>query len=359
MNDSNINVHAADSRLTHRFPWKWRLSDLNVPEEAPKVFSCFSCGGGSTMGYKLAGFRVIGCCDIDEDMIEIYRANHHPGISWCCDIRDLISKCKDVPEMYDLDILDGSPPCSTFSMAGERENSWGREKVFREGQKKQRLDDLFFEFIKVAKELQPKIVVAENVAGLLRGKAKGYIREIFRDFDEAGYDTQLFLLNSAVMGVPQKRERVFFIGRRKDLRLPAISLNFNEEPIPFGSVRSERGKPVGGIAAELLKHRQMTDCDLSDISKRIRRKAAGFAASITRDDRVAYTITSGGVQYRMCDGMGMTDEDYIACQTFPQDYDFGRQSVKYVCGMSVPPVMMANIAAEIKKQVFETGERDV
>lgn len=50
MNDSNINVHAADSRLTHRFPWKWRLSDLNVPEEAPKVFSCFSCGGGQYDG---------------------------------------------------------------------------------------------------------------------------------------------------------------------------------------------------------------------------------------------------------------------------------------------------------------------
>lgn len=304
------------------------------------------------MGYKLAGFRVVGCCEIDPAMLKIYRKNHHPKISFCCDIRELIERCDGFQEMRELDILDGSPPCSVFSLAGDREKGWGKEKKFREGQKEQRLDDLFFRFLDVAKELRPKVIVAENVAGLLRGKARGFVVEIFRAFNEAGYDVQLFLLNASVMGVPQKRERCFFIGRRKGMSFPPLKLEFSEKPILFGEVRTEKGIPVSGVAAELMKHRKPTDNDLADISKRVRRKNAGFTAPINSDGRVAYTVTSGGCAYRMVDGMGMSDEDFIRCQTFPADYDFGNQSVKYVCGMSVPPVMMANIAAKIKEQYF-------
>ena len=351
MIDLNTAVPAAASASMHRFSWRWYLKDLKVPEDARKVFSCFACGGGSSMGYKLAGFDVLGCCEIDPAMVAIYRQNNHLKYSYCTDVRELLSL--DLPaELYDLDILDGSPPCSVFSMAGDREAGWGKEKRFREGQKMQRLDDLFFAFLDVAAELRPKIIVAENVAGLLWGNARGYVNEILKAFDAAGYDVQLFLLNAAMMGVPQLRERVFFIGRRKDLGLPAVKLDFHEKPVCFGEVRDERGKEISGIAAELLKYRQMKDNDLCDISKRVRRKAAGYTAPINRDDKPAYTVKSGGCAYRMYDGLAMTDRDLINCQTFPQDYDFGSQSVKYVCGMSVPPVMMANVAYEIKKQIF-------
>lgn len=351
MSNSAMSVPAADSASMHEFPWKWYLRDLKIPDDARTVFSCFACGGGSTMGYKLAGYRVIGCCEIDQAMIKLYRQNHHPKISFCTDVRNLVTM--DLPaELYDLDVLDGSPPCSVFSMAGKREEGWGKEKRFREGQEKQRLDDLFFAFLDVANRLRPKVVVAENVAGLLRGNAKGYVNEIIKAFDAAGYYVQMFLLNAAVMGVPQDRERVFFIGRRKDLNLPAVRFTFNERPINFGDVRSAEGRPIAGKAAEALRHRVPSDNDLSDCQKRVRRKAVGFTAPINSDCRPAYTITSGGCAYRMCDGLGMTDEDVINCQTFPQDYDFLDQSVQYVCGMSVPPVMMAHIAGEIKKQIF-------
>ena len=75
-----------------------------------------------------------------------------------------MNKLKEFPEeLYHLDILDGSPPCSTFSMAGQREENWGKNKKFREGQASQILDDLFFEFIDLAAILKPKIVIAENV----------------------------------------------------------------------------------------------------------------------------------------------------------------------------------------------------
>lgn len=118
-------------------------------------------------------------------------------------------------ELYNLDILDGSPPCSTFSTAGEREKNWGVEKRFREGQKKQTLDDLFFVFLDTVKKLQPKIVIAENVVGLIKGNAKGYVNEIIKRFHQLGYEVQIFKLNSMYMEVPQTRNRVFFIANNR------------------------------------------------------------------------------------------------------------------------------------------------
>ena len=92
-------------------------------DDAPTVFSCFHCGGGSTMGYKLAGCRVLGGVEIDPAMMAVYRANHHPEHSYLMGVGDFVKiPDADLPaELFDLDILDGSPPCSTFSTSGLRE----------------------------------------------------------------------------------------------------------------------------------------------------------------------------------------------------------------------------------------------
>lgn len=307
------------------------------------------------MGYKLAGYEVLGNCEIDPEMMKIYKRNNHPKYSYLMDIRDFVN-LEDIPEeLKDLDVLDGSPPCSVFSMAGSREDGWNTEKVFREGQAKQRLDDLFLHFLNVAKKLQPKVIIAENVKGLIIGKAKGWVNQIVAAFDDAGYAVQIFLFNAAKMGVPQKRERVFFIAHRKDLRLPKLQMVFDYRPILFSEVREESGKPIVTDATtfKLMKYRIPADRDLSDINKRVRKKYSGFTSPINHDDEPASTVTSGGYQFRMSDGLLMTDRDFINVQTFPQDYDFMDQNVQYVCGMSVPPVMMANIASEVNKQWLE------
>lgn len=305
------------------------------------------------MGYKLAGFDVVGCCEIDPRMMDAYCKNNHPRYHFLNDVRDFL-KMDDLPqELYDLDVLDGSPPCSVFSTIGERENGWGKEKVFREGQAKQRLDDLFFWFIKIAEKLKPKIVIAENVSGLIKGNAKGYVNEIFKAFDEAGYSTQLFLLNAAYMGVPQKRERCFFVARRKDTNFPKLRLNFNETPITFGEVRTEKGREFANKdceVAQMLRLRRKPDKDLADIYERVKGRTSGFASKIHHDDEPAGTNVAGGNAFRYCDGLNLTDQDYINIQTFPQDYDFAGQPVKYITGMSVPPVMMANLAKEVYDQ---------
>ena len=217
----------------HKFPYKWYLKDGYPPKNGLKVFGTFICGGGSTMGYKLAGFEHLGGVEIDPPIADVYKTNHNPKYLFIEDIREF-AKRTDFPEdLYNLDILDGSPPCSSFSMAGNREKDWGKTKVFREGQAEQRLDDLFFDYIALAKKLQPKVVIAENVKGLIQGNAQAYVHRIKKEFEAAGYKVQLFLLNAASMGVPQKRERVFFICQRNDLNLPKLNLEFSEEAIVY------------------------------------------------------------------------------------------------------------------------------
>lgn len=331
------------------FDWKWYLKDLKQDKDV-KVFSCFSCGGGSTMGYKRAGFKVIGNCEIDPRMNEIYVKNHHPKHNYLMDLREF-NKRDDLPEeLYHLDILDGSPPCSTFSMAGIREKAWGKEKVFREGQKKQTLDDLFFVFLETVEKLRPKIVVAENVAGLIRGNAKGYVNAIVKRFKELGYDVQIFKLNGAQMGVPQSRERVFFIANNQNY--PKIKMQFKGKPIKFGEVRSPKGKETKGeMTRKRLEKLQRGDTCIADITKRTENgRWTSFNCKIIWDDMVCYTLAANGGFFRAYDKKRFSDQDYINVSSFPQDYDFMEQDPQYMCGMSVPPNMMANIAMEIWNQ---------
>ena len=331
----------------------WSIKDIDsVEKNGIKVFSCFSCGGGSTMGYKLAGCTVLGNCEIDKRICEIYQKNHHPLYSYNMDIRDFLSISNDdLPaELLNLDILDGSPPCSVFSLAGNRENDWGKSKRFREGQAAQTLDDLFFEYIKVVDKLRPKVFVAENVKGMIMGNAKGYVSEVIRQMNAIGYQVQLFCLNAVNMGVPQRRERVFFIGRREDLQLPNIDLDFYQSPVKFGEIRSEKGVPPSPSTLELLKDKVPTDRKLSDINSRLTGNKSRFGTAIVWDSIVAPTITSSGAFIRSYDDMAFSDMDFINCQSFPYDYDFDGSSVQYICGMSVPPLMMKEIAVRICEQ---------
>lgn len=334
----------------------WNLSELKQ-DKPVNVFTIFSCGGGSSMGYKRAGFKVLGNCEIDPRMNAAYVANNHPKYNFNMDVRDFL-KAEWPEELYDIDILDGSPPCSSFSTAGVREDGWGKEKVFKEGQKKQTLDDLFFVYLDVLERMQPKVAIAENVVGLLGGNAKGYVNAIIKRYREIGYDVQLFRLNAAFMEVPQKRERVFFIANR--MGYPKLELKFNYKPIKFGEVRSISGGNAideNTKMGSLLKSARVNDKCLADVNERLGRKASFFNQTIVWDNDVAPTMTAGTIPFRGCDKTYFSVDDIKAVQTFPQDYNFVNNSannVQYMCGMSVPPNMMAHIATEIWRQWLST-----
>jgi DNA (cytosine-5)-methyltransferase 1 len=344
--------------------YNWSLKDANFTKDKGKVFSCFACGGGSTMGYKLAGFDVIGHNDIDPKMVEVYKANHKPKFSYLESITTF-AKRKDLPkELYELDILDGSPPCSSFSMAGNREKDWGKEKKFREGQELQVLDTLFFDFIDLAKELQPKVVVAENVKGLLLGEAKKYVIEIYKAFDEAGYTCQHFLLNASKMGVPQRRERVFFIALRKDLapkfmeavdmftELPKIELDFNEKSILFKEFEDNLGKEmnINNLSFKRWEKRIKSDNSFGDITLRINGKGSDFNTQIIHSDKVAPTIATKGCDIKYNLPIKLSKDEYCKIGSYPVDYNFLDVKHYYLIGMSVPPLMTGKIAEQIYKQ---------
>lgn len=341
--------------------YEWNLKDLkNIPKNNYKVFSCFACGGGSSMGYKLAGYEVIGDCEIDKKINNIYVKNHHPKYNYCMGIQKMKQLSNLPDELYNLDVLDGSPPCSTFSMAGQREENWGKSKKFREGQTKQVLDDLFFEFIDLAEILKPKIVIAENVKGLVMGNAKGYVNMIVKRFNEIGYNVQLFLLNAARMGVPQRRERVFFIATNKKFNFPKIKLEFNEAPIKYGEIKDNEYRPLNKdtMTYERWKKRIASDVKLSDTIKRTENgKNSCFNTQYLKDERIPATIAAGGSPPLRYDVPGYaSDKDLITMQTFPQDYDFMGMNAQYICGMSVPPIMMKKIAEQVKIQLLDKIE---
>lgn len=345
-----------------KYPYEWNLVDGYImPCNGHKVFSTFACGGGSTMGYKLAGYEMLGICEIDPQMARIYKKNHNPKMVFLEDIR-VFRKREDLPlELFNLDILDGSPPCSSFSTAGNREKDWGKEKVFREGQAKQRLDDLFFEYIALVKRLRPKVAVAENVSGLLKGAAKGYVKEIQAAFNEAGYDLQVFLFNAASMGVPQKRQRSFFIARRSDLNLPPLKCNFDDKPITFGQVRDTNGIGHGKLTdldREYIRLRTDKDMTYGDINMRIKGKHTGFGTYFMYDHQVCNTIIASNGSKMLCaaENRLLSVNEYKRCGTYPMDYDFIDANPKYVIGMSVPPVMTARIAEQIQWQWLDKLE---
>ncbi len=348
----------------HKYPYRWTLADANFTKDKGKVFSCFSCGGGSTMGYKLAGFDVIGCNEIDGRMMDIYCKNHDPKFPFIEPIQEF-KKREGLPEeLYNLNILDGSPPCSTFSMAGSREKAWGKMKHFREGQAKQVLDTLFFDFIDLARRLQPKVVVAENVKGLLLGEAKYYVRRIYEAFGKAGYYCQHWVFDAQNMGVPQRRERVFFVCLRKDLaepflervslfeELPRLQMEFKEPIIPFRDVADGLGDGVDSPKMrKCWEARQYGDSDLSGVNEREFGKKAMFNYKYVYLDKVCPTLAARKDCLIRFDIPKYTSKSEVCCvSSFPLDYSFGGQSPHYVCGMSVPPVMMAQIASQIYEQ---------
>lgn len=344
--------------------WKWQFSDYPKEKNGIKVFSCFACGGGSTMGYKLAGCEVLGCVEIDPKMNEIYLTNHHPKYNFCMDLRDFNNlPDSDIPdELFNIDVLDGSPPCTTFSMAGERENSWGKKKKFREGQKEQTLDDLSFVFIDTVRKLKPKVVIMENVEGLILGEAWSYVQRIYKEFNAAGYSVFHWLLKGEYMGIPQTRHRVFFVACRKDLNIKPESLDmqFNYEPVTYGEIKEGKTFPLekNSIYYQIAIKAIDSDKSIADTRIRYGEKGAAFQTLYIRDGNVVPTVRSTTADLIDLSEMAYVSRETVRnSQTFPRDYNFGaetRARTSYVCGMSVPPVMMKRVVQRLIDQgVFD------
>lgn len=200
------------------------------------VISTFAGGGGSSTGYRLAGGNILCVNEFVEEARNTYKENYPNTPILPDDIIKLSGQeFLDISGLGvgELDILDGSPPCSAFSMAGNvshgkgntHKDAFGKTKGYSDIKEVSNIEDLFFEFLRVADVIKPKVIIAENVAGLTMGEAKQYFNKIQNTFEKIGYDVCAKVLNSAYFGVPQSRSRVFFIGVRSDITLQ-IGLTF-------------------------------------------------------------------------------------------------------------------------------------
>ena len=337
----------------------WNLADLkSVPKNGLKVMSTFACGGGSSMGYKRAGCEVIAANDIDPEMAWHYKLNINPKHYFLCPIGDLLNQ--DLPsELHGIDILDGSPPCSTFSMAGSREKGWGKEKHFREGQAKQVLSDLFFDYLDLVGKLKPKVAIAENVKGMLIGNAKGYTKMVMARFKELGYRPQLFLLNGADCGVPQRRERVFFVAIRDDIQAPPLKLAPKHRWISSGEATSDLQGGNDCNDEKITSSKELgywTETTKGNALQEGCLKATGKASWFNNvklsNLKPACTLSSTFANFtHWSEPRRLTYREWKRLGSFPDDYQAKSDKIgKYMIGMSVPPKMTEQVARAVIDQ---------
>lgn len=385
-----------------------------LPRNGLRVASTFSGCGGSCYGYRLAGFDVVWANEFVPIAQESYKANHPGSV---LDPRDIkIVQPEEILSAIgmkkgELDLFDGSPPCQAFSTQGQRAKGWGKEKVYEHGAR-QKNEDLFFEYVRLLDGLQPKVFVAENVSGLVKGAAKGYFKLIHAALVKCGYNVEARLLDAQWLGVPQSRSRIIFIGVRKDLGvLPSFPA-----PLPYrysigdalpsllGSpsvIREQIGKHEGGVfgpdkvspiitaSGTNLKVQFSRDSGgghsavpLSAnapsptitaagnrhfwVRSRLVAKSGYASGNVLGVEEPSPIITAGGIAggNRGSTQIEEPSNNFAARQltipevmrlcSFPDDYvlkgTFSQQWERL--GNSVPPVMMQHIASHLRDSVF-------
>lgn len=206
------------------------------------VVSTFSGCGGSCLGYRMAGYKVVWANEFIPEAQNTYRANHPETFLDCSDIRNVtVEKIRSVIGDVDVDLFDGSPPCASFSTAGKTAKGWGKVRKYSDSE--QRTDDLFEQYIRVLKDLKPRSFVAENVAGMVKGVSKGFFLRYYRKFQDLPYNVEARLIDAQYLGVPQRRNRLIFVGVRKDVGKPAwpVPLDYRysvRDAIPWIAERS-------------------------------------------------------------------------------------------------------------------------
>ena len=335
-----------------------------IPFNGYNVISTFSGGGGSCLGYRMAGFRVLWANEFVEEAQRTYRANHPGTILDVRDIRDV--KPEEILSQTglkrgELDLFDGSPPCCAFSTAGKREKGWNKERDYSDG-KSQQIENLFYEYIRILDGLQPKCFIAENVSGLVKGTAIGYFKEFLGAMKACGYRVRAQLLNAKWLGVPQSRERLIFCGVREDLGIDPVF------PKPY-SYLVTLGEAFDGLKQDEAERAELLQKYEGSAVGRALRKIPKNPARPIQSERYfnlvrtslftpCPTITQlGGVAAGAChptEDRRFTIPELKRITSIPDDFILtGEYKQKWErLGRMVPPIMMKNIAETIEREIL-------
>lgn len=325
-----------------------------------KVISLFSGAGGLDLGFEQAGFDIIFANEYDKSIWETYRKNHTAKLD-CRDIRKISSF-----ELPECDGIIGGPPCQSWSEAGALRG----------------IDDergkLFYEYIRIIKDKQPKFFVAENVSGMLADIHKQAVQNIIAGFELAGYHTSITLVNASNYCVPQDRKRVFYIGIRKDINLQFVfpppykdhlTLKNAIWDLQNNSIPAKPGNKTNSLACKVLNHEYMTGAFSTIYMSRNR---------VRSWDEPSFTIQAGGRhapihpqapkmlfveqnKRKFVEGKEdlyrrLSVRECARIQTFPDDFEFiyNNLSDGYKMIGNAVPVKLANIiATAIKEQLYD------
>lgn len=341
-----------------------------IPWNGYNVVSTFSGGGGSCLGYRMAGYKVLYANEFVEEAQKTYRANHKSALLDTRDIRtvtaeDILSAIS--LKKGDIDLFDGSPPCCAFSVCGKREKGWGHKRAYSDG-KSQQTEDLFYEYIRLLNGLQPKTFVAENVPGLVKGSAVGYFKEFLCEMKNCGYKVKAKLLDAKWLGVPQSRQRLIFVGVRDDLkREPAFP-----KPLSYVYTLKDafKGLEVDREEREKLinneKKRKSYDI-LRMIPKNPARPINGSKVTggswfnLIRESMNSTCSTicqsngSGSGNCHPLEDRKFTIQELKRITSVPDDFiltgEYAKQWERL--GRMVPPIMMKHIASAIRDEVLD------
>jgi len=345
---SPLNTSAQSAVISSKPPYAIpSMADVRaLPWNGFRVASLFSGCGGSCLGFRMAGFRIVYANEFVPAARDTYRANHPSTPLDPNDVRavtatTLIASAQTALESFaghEIDVLEGSPPCASFSTAGSGSKGWSHTRSYSD--RPQRVDDLFFEYARIVRELQPRVFVAENVAGLVRGDAKGYFLEILEALKNAGYRVRCEKLDAQWLGVPQHRERVIFIGVREDLkRAPAFPKPCAHRYTVADVLPHLKRIKLGGCADNWQSpHRPFPTLTTRSVATNIN---AYFSA--------AFVETHEGVTRRL------TIDEVRLLSSFPLDFVLtGTHAQQWErLARAVPPLMMRSIAQTVREQILE------
>ena len=326
-----------------------------------KIVSFFAGAGGLDLGFEKAGFNVIWANEYDKEIWETYEKNHKNTI---LDKRSIVNiPANEVPE---CDGIIGGPPCQSWSEAGAARGI------------KDKRGQLFYDFIRILEEKQPKFFLAENVSGMLISKhteALEGIKEMFKNTG-IGYELSFQMLNSCNYNVPQDRKRVFFIGIRKDL---GFKYQFPTETFP----KIDLETAISDLKEGVLPAQEYNNTNGDECSKPNHEYMIGSFSSIYMSrnrvrawDEQSFTIQAGGRHapiHPQAPKMKFIEKnkrvfvpgkedlyrrlsvrECARIQTFPDNFIFHYKKIAAgykMIGNAVPVNMAKFLAESIKKQL--------
>lgn len=323
-----------------------------------KLVSFFAGAGGLDLGFEQAGFEIVFANEYDKTIWDTYRKNHSAPLD-TRDIRKIESS-----EVPDCDGIIGGPPCQSWSEAGALK---GIEDA--RGQ-------LFYDYIRILKDKQPKFFLAENVVGMLSSRHKDAVENIKQMFIDAGYDLSVSLVNVSDYGIPQDRKRVFYIGIRKDL---GKSFVFPEAKHEFTNLKQAIGDLKDTAVPALEKNKANPNVLISNHEYFVGSYSTIFMSRnrVRQWDECGFTVQASGRQaqlhpqapvmpkleknkHEFVQGSEhlyrrVTIRECARLQTFPDDFEFiyNRLEDGYKMVGNAVPVKMAKIIADsIKEQIF-------